>query len=187
MRLLLIDNGTSFLDLIRQRVADHEVCVRPRGHLQDLPTCDAIILSGGHQTPIMGHDDLYAPEIELVRTTERPLFGICLGFELIAHALGATIERLPTKEYGDVTIEAVAHEPLFRDVGNCVFESHRWAVRALPPTLLPLAHSTDGIEAFRHSSRPIYAVQFHPEKTDPNQRTVLDNFLEIAAARMAKK
>jgi len=66
-----------------------------------------------------------------------------------------------------------------------VSESHRQILDSVPKEFRNLAESaTSPVEAIVHKSRPIYGVQFHPERTDekhPHGRTILRNFLKIAA------
>lgn len=43
------------------------------------------------------------------------------------------------------------------------WENHRWVVEKLGPDLIGLARSKLGYEIIRHSTKPIYGFQFHPE------------------------
>jgi para-aminobenzoate synthetase len=180
LRVLLVDNGTSFLPQHPECLRGHETVIRAYDERFDAAGMDAVILSGGHALAVAGHDRAFAAELGLIRTLAVPLLGICLGFELIAHAFGARLEKLPAKERGLLAIET-GDDPLFRGAApGPVFESHRWAVRSLPPELTAIARSRDGIEAFRHVARPVWGVQFHPEVGGP--KAVLENFLALAAA-----
>jgi hypothetical protein len=44
-----------------------------------------------------------------------------------------------------------------------VYESHRWVIQSLPAEFEILATSEYGIETFKHTQKPIYGFQFHPE------------------------
>ncbi len=186
MNILLIDNGTSFLGCIQEQLSDHAVATTTFGDLNytELNECDAVILSGGHKFAVQDNEQVYSKELRLIVDCPKPMFGICLGFELIAHAFGATLHLLPEKKRGEIEIKPLPDEPLFHGTPvRRVFESHRWAVTQLPKELKAIATSPDGIEAFRHVERPIYAVQFHPEVETPttDDRDILQNFLRIVA------
>jgi carbamoyl-phosphate synthase small subunit len=121
---------------------------------------DAIFISPGPGDPT----DL--PEtIETLRGLigSKPLFGVCLGHQLLALACGAKTYKLPyghrggnqpVKDLvaGDVIITAHNHGYAV-DAGTLPFE--------LEATMTNLNDGTN--EGFRHRSLPIAAVQFHPE------------------------
>ncbi len=110
-----------------------------------------------------------------------PLFGICLGEELLGAALGGKITRRPKPAVGlcEVVPEpAAARDPLFARAGlrspNEAFRAFQWhqdEVSALPAAsstgapITPLALDSDGrLEAFR-VGEAAWGVQFHPEIT----------------------
>jgi len=99
----------------------------------------------------------------LVETAERPIFGICLGHQLLGLALGATTYKLKFGHRG-------ANHPV-KQLDNSKIEitsqNHGFAV---DPDSLPgharVTHLNlyDGtVEGLRHTDKPIYAVQYHPE------------------------
>ena len=64
------------------------------GTLPDLDEVDAIVSFGGEQS---AWDPELAPEVELIREAvarEIPFLGVCLGAQLLAHALGGEVSRL---------------------------------------------------------------------------------------------
>ena len=123
---------------------------------------DGIFLSNGPGDPAAV---TYA--IENVRTlvdaADRPVFGICLGHQLLGLALGATTYKLkfghrganhPVKQLDSSQIEITS-------------QNHGFAVD--PDSLPARARVThlnlyDGtVEGLRHVDKPIYSVQYHPE------------------------
>lgn len=166
MRILVIDNGTRFLKQLRRLLHDHTVRVVARNRISSpvLRWADAVILSGGHLFSVMGHERQYARELAIIQHCPKPIIGICLGFELIAHAFGAKLVRMRRKERGVLQLRFLRSDPVFRALPTArVFESHRWVVGQVVSPLVALAWSRDGVEAIKHRRLPLYGFQFHPE------------------------
>ena len=99
----------------------------------------------------------------------QPLFGICYGHQLIAHALGGTVDWNPNgREMGTVPVDVAADagdDALFGGLPGRfdVHATHRQSVVAPPPGARVLARSDrDACQAYRWGEAA-WGVQFHPE------------------------
>jgi GMP synthase (glutamine-hydrolysing) len=105
--------------------------------------------------------------IQLALERGRPVLGICLGSQLLAHALGARVYPGPGKEIGwyDITLSpAAGGDPLWRDVAS-PFPAFVWHgdVFDLPPGATPLAASAlTPVQAFAAGGNT-YGLLFHLE------------------------
>lgn len=156
--------------------AGHDIRYLDAG-VDDLAPIDAddtrltVILGG----PIGAYEDDRYPflqdELELVRrrlSKRRPTLGICLGAQLMARALGATVAPGPRAEIGFAPIvltDAGAASPLAAFEGAPVLHWHG-DVFGLPEGAERLA-STEACHSQAFSLGPnILATQFHPEAGD---------------------
>lgn len=101
--------------------------------------------------------------------TGTPMFGICYGHQLLAHALGGEVGDNPNgREMGTVQVrlaEGAADDPLFAGLppAFAAQTTHRQSVLRAPDGAAVLAASAqDGCQAFRWK-RAVWGVQFHPE------------------------
>ncbi|MGH8076291.1 MAG: glutamine amidotransferase [Lysobacter sp.] len=105
-----------------------------------------------------------------------PLFGICYGHQLIAHALGGEVGDHPQgREMGTVGLElhpSAEHDPLFGGLPNAfqAQATHRQTVLRAPEGATVLARSVhDACQAFRWGECA-WGVQFHPEFSSTHMR-----------------
>ena len=166
MTFLIIDNGSSHLgELVRLCGVSRSTVVPVDGISRYKPgQKDIFVLSGSHIRGVIGNEDYFKPELDLIATTPSPIIGVCLGFELIAYAAGARLERIPRPESGLVEVFPTEEgQNWFPHHQIKVSEAHRWVVKDVPPGYLSLAKSHDGVEAMANLSRRIVGLQFHPE------------------------
>ena len=184
MRILIIDNETLHIRELQNLLKDHNITTIKRAELplKNQAEFDLIILSGSTDNSVVNNPQLYSHEIALVKNTEIPILGICMGFEVIAYSYGATLKELPYKESGVVEVIVTNQDPIFGGLNKFTAqENHRWVVTKLCEPLQELAISRDGVEVLRHRTKQIYGFQFHPEVRVFNNYgdIVLQNILRI--------
>ena len=108
-----------------------------------------------------------------------PLFGICYGHQLLAHALGGEVGDNPAgRQMGTIEVSllpAAADDPLFAGVPDPFLaqSTHLQAVLRLPEGAVALATSErDRFHAFRWGDSA-WGVQFHPEFSTAHMRGYL--------------
>jgi GMP synthase (glutamine-hydrolysing) len=170
-------------------VREHYSKVTPARVAELAPT--HIILSG-QPSPWT----LYAPAdlagvYEVIRTARQPILGVCGGHQQIALCFGAPVglmKRISPGEGYDGALRVRGYFEVrttdrtwFELPAITVWESHCEEVKAVPDGFVAAASSeTCAIEAMRHTSRPVFGVQFHPELFDdahPHGRGILEHFL----------
>jgi GMP synthase (glutamine-hydrolysing) len=117
----------------------------------------------------------------LIEAAERvPVLGVCFGHQLLAAALGATVERNPRgPEVGTREVAltgAGRRDPLLAGLPDplAVQQLHEDHVPAPPPGAVLLATGSHApVQAFAHGPR-LRAVQFHPEFTAARVRAMCD-------------
>lgn len=127
---------------------------------------------------------------------EVPVLGICGGHQLIALAHGVAVAPMKGtirnnsykgmfRQRGFTRVRLTAGAVLFAGLPAeaSVWQNHVEEVKALPAGFAQIASDdVSPLQAFMHPTRPIYGVQFHPEKWDeanPAGRTILENFLGL--------
>lgn len=133
---------------------------------------DLIILSGAGEVPLNFSLELYQNELDLIKTTNFPILGICFGFEAIAVAYGEKLVQNEKKIEGLFKINT-------KDFGEEmeVWQSHRWYLEETSQ-LEVLGKSENGIEIIKVPNKKIYGIQFHPEH-DEHQNNGKEIFEEI--------
>ena len=114
--VLVVDFGAQYAQLIARRVREAGVYSEIVPHSMDAAAMldkqpSAIILSGG---PSSVYAD-GAPSVDpALFDAGVPVLGICYGFQAMAQALGGTVGRTGTREYG--------HTPVRVEGGSCLFD-----------------------------------------------------------------
>jgi GMP synthase (glutamine-hydrolysing) len=185
--VLVVDFGAQYAQLIARRVREANVYSEIVPHTMSVAAMlakdpAAVILSGGPAS-------VYAPGAPRVDPAlfeaGVPVLGICYGFQAMASALGGTVARTGTREYGGTEVRVDDAGTLLAGSGpqQTVWMSHGDAVHAAPAGFEVLATSAGSpVAAFEHTSRRLFGMQWHPEvrHTDLG-REALANFLHRGA------
>ncbi|ETA66330.1 glutamine-hydrolyzing GMP synthase [Haloechinothrix halophila] len=189
--VLVVDFGAQYAQLIARRVREAQVYSEVVPHtasaddlLAKKPA--AIVLSGG---PASVYEE-GAPGIDpALFDAGVPVFGMCYGFQLMARALGGTVENTGGREFGrtELTVTGdggVLHGGL--PLHHPVWMSHNDGVTKAPEGATVTASSAGAdVAGFEDIEHRFAGVQYHPEVAhSPHGQEVLRRFLhDIAGIR----
>jgi carbamoyl-phosphate synthase small subunit len=122
---------------------------------------DGVFLSNGPGDPAAVP---YAVDnVKALLETDVPMFGICLGHQVMGLAMGGRTYKLKFGHRG------ANHPVKFLDTGRVEITSQNHGFAVDPDSLPATAHVThlnlyDGtVEGLRHTDKPVFSVQYHPE------------------------
>lgn len=181
MKVLVLDNNIDpeshgAKELVRfAGLVPHATFVVRRPPDEDLPrelqVFDKLIISGSKTSAVDEAPwiDRYLDHVRRWVESGKPVLGVCYGHQSIARAMGGLshVGKAKTPEFGWTEITRVANSPIFEGLPDrfVSFSSHYDEVTRLPPGTEKLAHSEDcGIQGYHFTDRPVFAIQFHPEK-----------------------
>jgi len=178
-KIVLVDCGCKY-NIIRCLIKRDTTVVRVPWNF-DFTTIpyDGVMLSNGPGDPAMCVETV--ENIRKAMKIEKPIFGICLGNQLLSIATGASTYKL---KYGHRSHNQPA---IMVGTPNVAITSqnHGFAVdnatlgNEWEPYFVNLNDGTN--EGIKHKSKPFFSVQFHPEASSgPNDTEFLfDKFLEV--------
>ena len=182
-RVVVLDFGSQYAQLIARRVREqHVYCEIVRHDITAERLAEispkGIILSGG---PASIYED-NAPRCDAgLFSLGVPVLGICYGMQAACEALGGTVGRAESREYGRSSCDVISDSSLFSGVPTStdVWMSHGDQVATISDDFIPLAKTaTCPLAAVRHKTLPVFGLQFHPEVTHtPAGSKILANFL----------
>ena len=187
-------------------LVQHFAAISSAGIEQMAPSA---LVIGGNRTDWAEFDEAsLAGLLGAIRAAPVPILGICAGHQLIGRAHGAAwgplgalrpgeIDPEPAfapgqrKERGYLSVEIDPRCPVFQDLTArpAFFQFHYWQLETIPAGFDIRARSPwSAIQAIERRDRPVFGVQFHPERYDadhPYGAVVLRNFFALAQARPA--
>ncbi len=174
VNILVLDNYDSFVytlnGYLQQLGAETTVMRNDAITEEELPALlqkfDAVLISPGPGTPASA--GLSIPTVKYALDTNYPVFGVCLGHQAIAEAMGGRVESAPELMHGKTS--KVNHQDSLilngLPQGFMATRYHSLAVvpDSVPEQLLVTGQTESGIiMSLQHKTKPIYGVQFHPE------------------------
>jgi carbamoyl-phosphate synthase (ammonia) len=184
VKVIAIDGGMKY-NIIRQLVRrGAELTVVPWNHpfASEMHKYDGLFLSNGPGDPTMCVETINelkkvvnCPDDEV-----KPIFGICLGNQLMGLAAGGKAEKLPFGNRGQ-------NQPVLNhQTGECYITPQNHGYHINCDTLEPgwktlFTNANDGSnEGIAHETRPYFTAQFHPEASCGPSDTefMFDTFLE---------
>uniref|UniRef100_A0A7S3PMP3 Carbamoyl phosphate synthase arginine-specific large chain n=1 Tax=Aplanochytrium stocchinoi TaxID=215587 RepID=A0A7S3PMP3_9STRA len=124
---------------------------------------DGLFLSNGPGNPEMAHHTITGLKSVLKSGYDKPIFGICMGNQLMGLAAGAKTYKMPFGNRG-------MNQPVLNLKTNRCYitpQNHGYAIdtETLPSEWEPLfVNRNDGTnEGIMHTTKPYFTAQFHPE------------------------
>lgn len=178
-KVVLIDCGTK-LNIVRELLKQNVHLIRvPWDYDFTQLEYDGIFISNGPGNP--DHCEATVEHLRKAMQGNKPIFGICMGNQLLSKAAGASVYKL---KYGHRS-----HNQPVRKVGTntCYITSqnHGYAVdeSKLGADWTPYyVNMNDGTnEGIRHKTKPFFSVQFHPEAASgpTDTRSFFEDFVNM--------
>lgn len=163
-----------------ETVSMHDTSFRASGFAPQ--TYDGIVITGSSSSVLDGDewiDEARATVRTAVEEHDLPTLGVCWGAQLLADALGGTVERGTKRELGFRTVERTDNtHPAFHGIEDefTAFQSHTDYVTQIPDNAELLARTDDSKQAFSYKSS--LGVQFHPEVDYRTTTELVDTYKE---------
>jgi anthranilate synthase/aminodeoxychorismate synthase-like glutamine amidotransferase len=195
-KVLFIDNFDSFTynlvdDFCKRdclaRVYRADTDLEELKQLADGFVPDLLVISPGPGTPDTAGVSLSAVGYF---KDKLPIFGVCLGHQVIVQYFGGKIGHAPVPMHGKPSRVTHNQQGIFAGVENPLQAGryHSLCVSQLPDCLERTAEFEGIIMGVRHKKLPIFGVQFHPESIlTPAGGKIIENILLIAEKQKAKK
>ncbi len=183
--ILILDYGSQYTQLIARRIREQQVYCEIHPFNTPLNTFfeqppGGIILSGGPKSV----NDADAPSFDPgILAMDIPVLGICYGLQLLAdYSIPGSVEKANRREFGRSELIVDDNTDLFKDVPqeSIAWMSHGDHIQELSDQYKIIAHTDNAeVAAVRHTDRPVFGVQFHPEVAHTVYgEKILKNFAE---------
>jgi len=183
--ILIIDCGSKKTKhigaMVRAGFADFKVL-----KMQDLnsdfsfSSFDKIIISGAPILLKNDKPDEYLEKFKNIFELNVPILGICFGHQIMGLHHGSTIKKcVPAR--GDQKVKILKKDLIFKGLGRVeVFNQDHIECISIPEEFEHLANSVIcENEAMKHSEKPWYGLQFHPETSGMIGKVIFRNFINL--------
>ena len=185
--ILVIDNYDSFTYNLVQYIGElgYEAVVKRNDEI----TCEEvkklnpekIVISPGPCTPLEA-----GISVEIIKTIEKPIFGVCLGHQAIGVAFGGEVIKANEPIHGKLSLINHSESGVFKDIENPYNVVRYHSLIVNPENLsdeleitATLVEDENMIMGLSHKTKPIVGVQFHPESIDTKfGKKLISNFLK---------
>jgi carbamoyl-phosphate synthase small subunit len=180
-KIILVDCGAKNNIIRRLLERDTEVITVPWDYDFSKEDYDGIMISNGPGDPKQCKETIQ--NIRKAYTTGKPVFGICLGNQLMALAAGADTYKL---KYGHRS----HNQPVvMKGTDRCFITSQNHGFATDSKTLsseweeLFVNVNDNTNEGIRHKTKPFFSTQFHPEASSGPTDTdfLFDEFIELVS------
>jgi len=188
LKVLIIDNYDSFTfnlyHIIEQYTTTVEVIRPDKLNFGQVKEYDKIVLSPGPGLP-----DEFPGMIQTIREfkEEKPILGICLGFQALVEQFGGKLTNLDDPLHGisKKVTPTTQNEPIYKNIPNS-FDTgryHSWAIKESDvPACFRITSKDDSGYAMSvsHKDFNLTGVQFHPESVlTPYGKRILENWIKL--------
>lgn len=132
---------------------------------------DKIIISGNPLGEIEHLENI--TNFEWLKTTTKPVLGICAGMQIIGKVFGCKI--IENEEIGLNRILTLMPNKLFNKPSFEVYSLHTHTIEPNEEFEI-LSKTMECVQAIKHKEKEIYAVIFHPEV---RTREIIENFINL--------
>lgn len=159
MKCAIINHDTKFIEKLKEFLLEFnpEIINYKDFKKDELDKYDFIVLSGG-PIHISYKEDLVEEKIWM-NQTNKPILAICLGLQIYGVSNNQKLETLQEKRIG-------FHKTKINNLEGEGYFSHIHYIKNMPDEFEILYKNNDMIEVFKHKSKPILAVQWHPEMSE---------------------
>ncbi|MCF8010840.1 MAG: glutamine-hydrolyzing carbamoyl-phosphate synthase small subunit [Clostridiales bacterium] len=182
-RVVLMDFGSKLNIIRRFSQRGCEVVVVPAStDASDILELEpaGVMLSNGPGDP---ENVPYAVEtVKELISRRAPVFGICLGHQVIAQALGAKTYKMKFGHRGaNHPVKDLQNEKVYISSHNHGFSVDENSLAGLDVSVTHINLNDNTVEGLKHNSLPVFSVQYHPEGAPGPQESdyLFDSFMKM--------